>query len=181
MAADSKPLCPSLQCDDGGFTLVTEFSELTLQQSANKKEEKYVEPQLPCGNRQKADSETNVQDVQDTSSKAVVEEGTPASTGADETQKSPQEEPSLPNTHASRTRTRWYAVWATPGAKCDLRGLHRGHQPWEFIKANLEGTEYKRGRDHLRGYDTYQEALEGYRKECLKHGAPWPAVEFDHL
>ena len=30
---------PAWQCDDGGFTLVTEFSELTLQQSAKTEEQ----------------------------------------------------------------------------------------------------------------------------------------------
>ena len=182
VAADPKLVCPPGQCDDGGFTLVTEFPELTLQQSAKKEEtQQHLEPQFPGGNKQKTDSETNVHDVQDTSSKAVMKEGTPTATASEDTpNKSPQEETSLPSAHASSTWTRWYAVWATPGAKIEMRGLHHGHQAWEFIKANLEGTEYKRGRDHLRGYDTYQEALEGYRKECLKHGAPWPAVEFDH-
>ena len=182
MAEDPKLVCPPGQCDDGGFTLVTELSKLTLQQEAKKEEkQQHLESQLPGDNKQKTDSETNVHDVQDTSSKAVMKEGTPTATAFEDTQnKSPQEETPLRSAHASSTWTRWYAVWATPGANSEMRGLHHGHQAWEFIKANLEGTEYKRGRDHLRGYDTYQEALEGYRKECLKHGAPWPAVEFDH-
>ena len=76
---------------------------------------------------------------------------------------------------------RHYAVWEIPGA-LQMVGVHTGPHPrtWKAIEAMLPGRSYRSGKGvHLQRCQTLPEALEVYRREAPRHGAP-PAPQL-HL
>ena len=57
---------------------------------------------------------------------------------------------------------RSYCVWVAPDARRPVVGVHTGPRAWACIAARLETGGYRRGYERLRGYNSLDEALDGW-------------------
>ena len=159
------------QCD--GFTLVQDFKALSI---ACQTDEKDV-PEKPGDKKKTHEKSVQTEDVEaqkDHKARPAKEPNSSSTPppSAEQEKKTPKPERS--------TWTNWYVVWKTPGSNTDMQGIHHGPKAWKFIVKNLHDGRYKTGRDHLRRFDSYEEALEGYKKEHIKHQSIWPCPEYWH-
>ena len=70
----------------------------------------------------------------------------------------PPRAPFAPHFPQRDSDVRHYCLW--DGAHAGALGIYSGYYPrvWVLIQAKLGGGHYKRGRDHLAKYDTWDQA-----------------------
>ena len=73
---------------------------------------------------------------------------------------------------------RWYAIWHVPG-RPNLHGVVRATEPnaWKKVEEWLPDGRYANSGSKLQRFQSYEAAVQGYRRECKRWGVPWtPAV-----
>ena len=66
---------------------------------------------------------------------------------------------------------RSYAVWKAPGSAQPVVGVHCGRHCWWRLQPLLQGGAYQTGRDKLRGFRSFEEAITEYAREAAAHQA----------
>ena len=75
-----------------------------------------------------------------------------------------------------RAKRRWYAVWKVRGHDAEnLVGIHEGNiSAWWGLEDRFAGRRYCAGQ-HLRRYDSLDEAVNGFYLEAERHSCALPA------